>query len=58
MDPSPTAAAKVTIVPVKRGTLTVTTSATGTVQPINSRALTFGTSGTLATVSVKAGQTV
>jgi HlyD family secretion protein len=55
---SPTATAKTTIAQVKQGTVTVTTSASGTIQPINERALTFGTSGTLATLSVKAGQDV
>jgi multidrug efflux pump subunit AcrA (membrane-fusion protein) len=55
---SPAAATKTTTAAVKRGTLTVTASASGTVAAIDERALTFGTSGTLATVSVKAGQTV
>src|SRR5215510_8645175 len=54
-----TAAAKaVTTQPVRRGTLTVTASAAGTVQPIDSRALTFGTGGTLATLAVKPGDHV
>jgi multidrug efflux pump subunit AcrA (membrane-fusion protein) len=43
---------------VKRGTLTVIASAAGTVAPVNSRALTFGTSGTLTEVVVKAGDRV
>jgi multidrug resistance efflux pump len=43
---------------VKRGTLTVTASAAGTVTPVNSRALTFGASGTVASVTVKAGDRV
>jgi len=48
----------VTTATAKRGILTVTSSAAGTVQPINSRALTFATGGTLATVEVKAGDEV
>ncbi len=55
---TPATAAKITVGQVKRGAVTVTASASGTVQPIDERALTFGTNGTLATVSVKAGQTV
>lgn len=43
---------------VKRGTLTVTASAAGTVQPYDERALIFGTNGTVATLSVKVGQQV
>jgi multidrug efflux pump subunit AcrA (membrane-fusion protein) len=43
---------------VRTGPITVTTSASGTVQPIDSRALTFGTSGTVRTLAVKAGDHV
>ncbi len=50
--------AKASTFTVKRGDLSDITSAAGTVQPINSRALTFGTSGTLASVNVKAGDQV
>ena len=45
-------------VAVRSGTITVTASASGTVQPIDSRALTFGTSGTVSTLEVKAGDRV
>lgn len=51
-------AAKTTTFAVRSGTVTVTASASGTVQPIDSRALTFGTSGTVSTLSVKAGDRV
>ncbi len=51
-------AAKSTTATVKRGTVTVTASAAGTVTPVDSRALTFGTSGTVATLGVKAGDHV
>lgn len=53
-----TAKAKATTFTVRSGDLSVVTSAAGTVQPINSRALTFGASGTLATLKVKAGTQV
>jgi HlyD family secretion protein len=49
---------KATTFTVRSGTISVTTSASGTVQPINSRALTFGTSGTVGTLAVKAGDRV
>src|SRR5215467_8130973 len=52
------AAGAVSTQPVRRGTLTVTASAAGTVQPIDSRALTFGTSGTVTTLAVKPGDHV
>jgi len=52
------AAAKTTTFTVHSGTVTVTASASGTVQPIDSRALTFGTSGTVSTLNVKAGDEV
>jgi len=59
LDGGPTTAKPtVTTATVKRGTLTVSASAAGTVQPINSRALTFGAGGTVATVKVKAGDDV
>jgi multidrug efflux pump subunit AcrA (membrane-fusion protein) len=51
-------AAKTTTFAVRSGTVTVTASASGTVQPIDSRALTFGTSGTVSTLNVKAGDRV
>ncbi len=50
--------AKTTAFTVRSGTVTVTASASGTVQPIDSRALTFGTSGTVSTLKVKAGDQV
>ena len=50
--------AKTTAFTVRSGTVTVTASASGTVQPIDSRALTFGTSGTVGTLKVKAGDQV
>ncbi|HEY1485977.1 MAG TPA: HlyD family efflux transporter periplasmic adaptor subunit, partial [Micromonosporaceae bacterium] len=43
---------------VRRGTVTVTASAAGTIESINERALTFGAGGTVATLKVKAGQSV
>ncbi|HKD96092.1 MAG TPA: HlyD family efflux transporter periplasmic adaptor subunit [Micromonosporaceae bacterium] len=52
------APAATTTATVKRGTVTVTASAAGTVQPVDSRALNFGTSGTVATLAVKAGDHV
>lgn len=51
-------AAKTTTFTVRSGTVTMTASASGTVQPIDSRALTFGTSGTVSTLKVKAGDRV
>ena len=51
-------AAKTTTFTVRSGTVTVTASAAGTVQPIDSRALTFGTTGTVSTLDVKAGDQV
>lgn len=51
-------ARKVATATVRLGDLTVTASAAGTVQPVNSRALTFGTSGTIETLAVKAGDHV
>jgi HlyD family secretion protein len=51
-------AAKSTTFTVRTGTVTVTTSASGTVEPVQSRALTFGTAGTVSTLAVKAGDTV
>jgi HlyD family secretion protein len=51
-------AAKTTTFAVRSGTVTVTASASGTVQPIDSRALTFGTAGTVSTLNVKAGDRV
>jgi HlyD family secretion protein len=51
-------AAKTTTFAVRNGTVTVTASASGTVQPIDSRALTFGTSGMVSTLNVKAGDRV
>lgn len=51
-------AAAPTTATVARGTVTVTASAAGTVQPVDSRALTFGASGTVATLAVKAGDHV
>jgi HlyD family secretion protein len=53
-----TAAPKQTAFTVRTGTVTVTASASGTVQPIDSRALTFGVSGTVSTLNVKAGDHV
>jgi HlyD family secretion protein len=53
-----TAARKVVTATVKQGTLTVTASAAGSIESINQQALTFGASGTVATLKVKAGQTV
>ncbi|HEY7176654.1 MAG TPA: HlyD family efflux transporter periplasmic adaptor subunit, partial [Micromonosporaceae bacterium] len=49
---------KLTMFTVRTGTVTVTASAAGTVQPIDSRALTFGTNGTVSTLNVKAGDHV
>jgi len=43
---------------VRDGTVTVTTSASGTVAPIDSRALTFGATGTVSTLNVTAGDHV
>jgi HlyD family secretion protein len=51
-------AARTTTFAVRSGTVTVTASASGTVQPIDSRALTFGASGTVSTLKVKAGDQV
>lgn len=51
-------AAKTTTFTVRSGTVTMTASASGTVQPIDSRALTFGTSGTVSTLKVKPGDRV
>jgi HlyD family secretion protein len=53
-----TAAPKQTAFTVRTGTVTVTASASGTVEPIDSRALTFGVGGTVSTLSVKAGDHV
>lgn len=44
--------------PVRRGTLTVTVDGTGVLQPVQQEALSFGTSGVVASVAVKVGQTV
>jgi multidrug efflux pump subunit AcrA (membrane-fusion protein) len=50
--PAPTAAT------VQRGDVTTAVSAAGTVTAVNSRTLSFGAGGTVATVNVKAGDTV
>ncbi len=43
---------------VTRGTLTVTASASGSIVAVNQRALTFGTSGSVSKLKVKAGDQV
>ncbi|WP_026370001.1 efflux RND transporter periplasmic adaptor subunit [Kallotenue papyrolyticum] len=43
---------------VRRGTLTITVSSSGTVQPLRSANLNFGASGTVAAVLVREGQRV
>jgi HlyD family secretion protein len=47
-----------TVLTVRRGTVAVTQAASGTVQAAKSRGLSFGTSGTVTEVSVKAGDRV
>ena len=54
----PTVAHKASTATVRRGTITTTASASGNIEPINERALTFGAGGTVATLTVKPGQTV
>jgi multidrug efflux pump subunit AcrA (membrane-fusion protein) len=52
------AASKTTLATVRRGTVTVTEAAAGTVQATNTRGLSFAISGTVTQISVTAGDTV
>ncbi|MQY06079.1 efflux RND transporter periplasmic adaptor subunit [Actinomadura macrotermitis] len=52
------AAAGSRLTPVSRGTVTASVSASGSVESARSSALSFGTSGTVAKIYVKAGQRV
>jgi HlyD family secretion protein len=51
-------AARTTVATVKRGQVTVSEAAAGTVQATDTRGLSFAVSGTLTTVAVKAGDKV
>jgi len=54
----PQASAAVHTAAVSRGDLTVTASAAGSIVAVNQRALSFGTSGTVSKLNVKAGDEV
>ena len=54
----PQAASAVHTAAVSRGDLTVTASASGSIVAVNQRALSFGTSGTVSKLNVKAGDEV
>ncbi|MEN3306452.1 MAG: hypothetical protein V7603_2654 [Micromonosporaceae bacterium] len=57
-DSTPAASTKATVATVRRGQVTVTEAAAGTVQAAETRGLSFATSGTVTTIAVKAGDTV